>query len=882
MDAKDDHYRQLLEHVPIGLAYCRLRFESGSPRDFAHLAVNRAYEQLTGIADVIGRHGTVAALDLGRAAPPLLETFAEVSRSGKAAHFETYVEGRDLWLDVSIHPSEPGAFVVVLVDVGERKRAQQALRESEDRFRRIVEQAPIAMAVVGMDGTIEFINQKAIAVFGYEPRDIPHMDRWWLVAYPDEAYRAEVMADWMGRVDVAIHTRSEIVGNEYRVTCKDRSQKTMFISGTIVGDKIFVLFDDITARKRMEQALFESEQHYKMVSELTTDYVYRLGVAADGTLHMDFVSDNFYTLTGRRREDALTVESWGNFMHPEDYQKIRAIIPQMLTGPRSLELELRSFMPGQKERWVSTIVRSDWDEHAGRVTAIVGTVKDITERKLAEQALQESNETLALIFKNSPDSAVITRIADGLVTNVNDRFVGLSGYTREEAIGKTTLELGLFEDPGVRARFMQALRERGRIENLEIVLCGKNGRRVTGLLSSQVVLVQGVPHTYTTVHDITARKATEALLVNAQKLDSLGVLAGGIAHDFNNLLAGIFGYIDLARSVSKDAETTEYLEATMGTLKRAKALSLQLLTFAKGGAPTQKAVSLAPLVHEAAQFALSGSNIACTYALPDDLWLCSIDRNQISQVIDNIVINAQQAMPNGGAIDITARNLTLAAGDHPLLAAGNYVGVSIKDCGIGIPKDVLPRVFDPFYTTKTRGHGLGLATSYSIIKRHGGSIEVESEPGKGSVFHVYLPASGSARAEEETAQAPHHGSGTVIVVDDEAVVRDTLRHMLGALGYRVICEEDGRAVVERCRRTGPSEPRPVAIILDLTIPGGMGGVEAAAELRKWDPSVPLFVASGYADNSAMTDPRRHGFAGSISKPFTIAELSDLLRDVGRA
>jgi CheY-like chemotaxis protein len=365
-------------------------------------------------------------------------------------------------------------------------------------------------------------------------------------------------------------------------------------------------------------------------------------------------------------------------------------------------------------------------------------------------------------------------------------------------------------------------------------------------------------------------------LNNAQKLESIGVLAGGIAHDFNNLLTGIFGYIDLARSVSKDAHAKEYLEATIATMNRARALTQQLLTFAKGGAPVQKITPLDPFVREAAQFALSGSNILCRFNLAKDLWPCNIDKNQIGQVIDNIIINAQQAMPNGGAIQVTAANISFGENEHPPLAKGDYVKVSIKDFGIGIPTDIMPRIFDPFYTTKTKGHGLGLATCYSIINRHGGCIEVESELGKGSTFHVYLPASSEAIAADADTAGKHKGSGTIIVMDDEEVVRAAFRKMLESLGYTVVCKSDGREALDVYMSETKAKRTFAAIIFDLTVPGGMGGLEAVKEVRKLDKALPVFVTSGYADDPVMKNPADYGFTASISKPFTIEELSEML------
>ena len=304
---------------------------------------------------------------------------------------------------------------------------------------------------------------------------------------------------------------------------------------------------------------------------------------------------------------------------------------------------------------------------------------------------------------------------------------------------------------------------------------------------------------------------------------------------------------------------------------------MQLLTFAKGGAPVQKTMPLTPVIQETVKFALSGSNVSCTFRLANDLWPCYIDKNQIGQVIDNIVINAQQAMPGGGTITISAVNISLAENDHSLLAPGRYVKVSIADPGTGIPLDIMPRIFDPFYSTKTKGHGLGLATSYSIVSRHGGCIDVESEQGQGSTFHVYLPASTIAAGKAQDAAIMHKGSGTILVVDDEEIVRDTVHKMLEMMGYTVVCQKDGKAAIDfYVQETIANQPFS-AMMFDLTIPGGMGGKEAVGRIRQLNKDIPIFVMSGYAEDPVLKDPAAYGFTASISKPFTIAELSEMLQ-----
>jgi signal transduction histidine kinase len=250
-------------------------------------------------------------------------------------------------------------------------------------------------------------------------------------------------------------------------------------------------------------------------------------------------------------------------------------------------------------------------------------------------------------------------------------------------------------------------------------------------------------------------RRSEAQLQQSQKLESLGVLAGGIAHDFNNLMAGIYGYLDLALDMNPSEEIAPFLHKAMSSIDRARGLTGQLLTFARGGAPIPKVDDLFPFVEEVARFSLSGANVSCHFDIPSELWACNFDKKQIGQVIENLIINATQAMPDGGAIQLRAVNVTVHQ-DRANLSHGKYVQISVRDEGVGIPQEILPRIFEPFFTTKDRGHGIGLATCYSIVKRHGGCIEVESTPGRGTTFHVFLPEANRPGANNDPAASKDH------------------------------------------------------------------------------------------------------------------------------
>ena len=387
--------------------------------------------------------------------------------------------------------------------------------------------------------------------------------------------------------------------------------------------------------------------------------------------------------------------------------------------------------------------------------------------------------------------------------------------------------------------------------------------------------VIGVLGTY---EDITERKRMEEELYKAQKLESLGLLAGGIAHDFNNLLGGIFSHIDLARAASKDGAVSNYLSTAVGAIERARNLTGQLLTFAKGGAPVLETGDLSPVIRNSSRLALSGSNVSCAFNIPDGLWSCNFDKNQIGQVIDNMVINARAAMPEGGVIIISVINISLKEGEKGALRAGNYVKISIHDDGIGIPEDVLPKIFDPFFTTKEKGNGLGLSICHSIVKRHDGWIDVESAPGKGTTFHLYLPASRKTSMElpPQKPASFHKGSGRILIMDDEEIIRQSVAKILDTLGYSVECRRNGKETLAFLTEEIKAGRSFSAILLDLTVPGGMGGKEVALEIRKLNIKTPLFVTSGYSNDPVMSNPNKYGFTDSICKPFTIDDLAAML------
>jgi signal transduction histidine kinase/CheY-like chemotaxis protein len=371
------------------------------------------------------------------------------------------------------------------------------------------------------------------------------------------------------------------------------------------------------------------------------------------------------------------------------------------------------------------------------------------------------------------------------------------------------------------------------------------------------------------------REQVEEELWRARNLESLGILAGGIAHDFNNFLTVVQGNIELAKMrLGENTPVQEILDQTAGACQRAAFLSSQLLTFAKGGAPVRRVVSVSKLILDAVRLARAGAPISIGVEIPDDLWCAEIDAGQIGQVLYNILLNAKQAMPEGGIIEVRAQNVMLSDDRSPNAAA--HVRISVRDYGPGIAADILPRVFDPYFTTKKGGSGLGLATAYAIVSKHGGRISVDSKYGNGAVFTIDLPASRQSPEPDEPAGQMRSGTGRVLVMDDEDAVRTLLAHSLTALGYEVQSARDGAEAVTLYEAAKASGRGFDAVVLDLTVSGGMGGVETAAKLRELDRFAKLIVSSGYSDAPVMSRFREYGFDDSLAKPWKIEQLSEVL------
>ena len=515
---------------------------------------------------------------------------------------------------------------------------------------------------------------------------------------------------------------------------------------------------------------------------------------------------------------------------------------------------------------------------------------NISRRKAAEEALATEREQLAVTLRSIGDG-VITTDTRGRIVLLNAVAETLTGWGQQEAQGRPLAEVFPILHEQTRKPCenpVDMVLASGEIIELanHTILIARDGRERQIADSGAPIRdregrIIGVVLVF---RDVTDRQRMEAELLKVKKLESVGVLAGGIAHDFNNILAAILGNINLALLDGSMKEGTRRLlsESEKASI-RAKDLTRQLLTFAKGGEPVKETASIAEIIRDSANFILHGSKTACSYSLPDNLWLVDIDKGQMSQVIQNIIINARHAMPDGGTIRVEGDNIEAAAlpAASSLPRTSDYIRISISDSGRGIPANLIDRIFDPYFSTKEEGSGLGLAITHSIISKHDGSISVQSQPGAGTTFTIYLPASARQVRAEEKKEAKNMSArkAKIMIMDDEKMVRDITMAMLIVLGHEVILAADGKEAIELYKRHADSGEPIDLIIMDLTIPGGMGGKEAVREIHAINPEARIIVSSGYSNDPVMAHYLEHGFSAALIKPFQMEDIMEVLHQL---
>jgi PAS domain S-box-containing protein len=754
-----------------------------------------------------------------------------------------------------------------------------------------------AIILVGDPNEIHFVRGQTEKILGYTVENWTHdpkgaMGFWYKNLHPDD--REHARKQFKKSIEIGNNHTLEyrmITANGRIVWIYDTVNVEIKEDGRVQVISVMV---DITERKHAENALKESEEKFKNIVMINPDVIYQLD--KNGVIIL--ISPRVEELLGYKTNE-LIGKNISEIICEEDLALFERVAEKRTGARATVGLEIR--LKGKKSlkivemKWVGINSTGIYDnvyvgdgkissrgEKKGTFVGTQGTITDITERKKSEEALKKSRDEY-LAITNLTGEIIIHANKDSIWTFINDCACEFFGKTRKELLG---IPFSTFLHPKDRDKTTEFI---GEMISSRSMMKGHVNRQKSKDGWKKVEW-NAYPHfdetgrysgLQATGRDITDRLKYEAEQSKASKLESIGILAGGIAHDFNNILAAILGNTSLAKmSLDNKTELSELLTEVEKASIRATKLTQQLLTFSKGGAPVKETTDLSLMVKETVEFTLRGSNVGYKIIFNNDLWHVHIDKGQISQVIGNLVINAKQAMPNGGTITIYAKNELIPPKNNLPVEEGNYVKISIVDEGLGITEENLPKIFDPYFTSKRKGSGLGLATTYSIIKRHDGHISVESEQGEGSTFHFYLPA--SKKTENKKDMLTEHtmtAHGKILVMDDEEIVRNFISKMLLSFGNDVVLAVDGEETLEIYREAMNSGKPFDAVIMDLTIPSGMGGKEAVKNLLKMDPNAKALVSSGYSSNPVISNCEKYGFKGFIPKPYRLEDLKCVIHAV---
>lgn len=523
----------------------------------------------------------------------------------------------------------------------------------------------------------------------------------------------------------------------------------------------------------------------------------------------------------------------------------------------------------------------------GNVKYYAGTIEDVTDRIEAETALKHSREHMAVTLRSIAEGVITTDI-DQLVLSMNPTAERLTGWKEAEAVGRHLVDVFRLEDgddPLAGLRRHRKDRKTPLPFRAEGVLIASDQakRTVTRIASILKGDDNELVGTVLVFNDVTEQRRLEAEAMRTQRVESIALLAGGIAHDFNNVLTSALGHTGMAieEARAKGAISGHLVDAE-AALMRARGLTRQLQTFARGGEPEKRPTSMEDVINESIFFILRGSNVRCDVEIEPGIRAVNVDPVQLGQVIQNLVMNADQAMPDGGVMTLAVKNKDICEPNRYGLPEGQYVSAVVTDTGMGIASDDIGRIFDPYFTTKSSGKGLGLAVSFSIVKNHDGALVVDSKVGEGTLFEILLPA------EEQEPERPVVFSGRVdgagrriLVMDDDPDVQKILKSMITALGFDVEVVPEGTTAIRRFREAQEGGSPFVAVFLDLTVPGGMGGQATLKTLRRLDPDVRAIVASGYSEDLIVAEAKKHGFHSSVTKPFRLEELARVLSEVIR-
>ena len=830
----EEKYRNLVENLPVGIAFNTLDGQSSernralqemygyeSREEFMNIPVQELYydpEDRKRFLELIKKQGYVKGF--------------EMQRKRK--------DGTPFWASLTSIPQRDESeeqLLTVIEDISERKIAA----EITQNLAKFPSENPSPVLRITNDGIIQYANKASV----------PLMNIWKC------HIGKRIPADWQKLISDALTTGSrKQVETEY-----DKTILALILAPIVEAGYVNIYGLDITERK-------EAEEELNLRAELlntATDAIF----VEDLDGNIVYANEAMCKSRGYAKEEIMNI-NLRDLVASEFVEQIPSRF-ENIVGKGELTFEGRALRKDKSSFPVEAHART---VILGDQTLIISVVRDITRRKRAREELQLRAELLDL----ASDSIYLLDM-DGNFVYANEAYFKSRGYSREAVMKMNIRDLVVQErGPHITSRIEEIV-ETGEIFFESTNIC-KDKSVFPVEVYARVIKRDGQNLILNAVRDITERKRMEEERQRAARLESIGTLAGGIAHDFNNILTAILGNISLAKSYAESKskeEVNERLEEAEKASLRARDLIRQLLTFSRGGAPVKKLTSVGTLINDSATFALRGSNVNHSLSIPSNLWTAEVDEGQMSQLIHNLVINADQAMPQGGTINIKAKKTIIRKKSTLPLPKGRYIEVIVEDQGVGIPKEHLDRIFDPYFTTKQKGSGLGLATCYSIIKNHGGHIMVNSIPSRGTTFRIYLPASGKAvMKKKEVAKAPVTGEGRILVMDDEMPIRGLLDRLLTGIGYTVELVSDGSDAIKAYQKAKEAGKPFDAVILDLTVPGAMGGKDAMRELLEIDPDVKAVVSSGYATDPIMSEYTKYGFSAVITKPYKVEELEQTL------
>ncbi len=790
------------------------------------------------------------------------------------------------------------------------------LQASEDRFRELFEHAIEGVYETRPDGGFRTANPAMARLLGFtsvaELLNVAPKETAWLYASPtrrDEFFRLLGASDQVTDFESEVSRRdgTTIWIKENVRALRETNGQLRCLQGVV---------SDITARKHAEAALRASEERYRELYEHSPVAIVELDSRATVARLQQLRESGERDLAkwfGEHRAEAEQLigqipiigmnQAALLLLAAHSIDEVKANLSRILT-PEAVETRRqsllalwdgRNFVDGETRiRGVDGVARTVYqrwwipvDDGQPHYEHTQLAMVDLTGAKAVESALAAERERLSVTLRAMTESVVTTDI-EGRVQFMNEAATELTGWPAASAAGRPLAEVFALchEKTGhaVAAPVAAAIAAKTPFDlPPQTILQPRTGavRLVEGRCAPMHDAAGRGIGTVMVLRDVGERARLEAEMLRASKLESVGLLAGGIAHDFNNLLAVVMGNLTIALLDEKTtAAGGRWLREAERATMRARELTQQLLTFARGGEPVRTAVSMPEVMREAAEFALHGAAVRCEFDLAADVRPADADRGQIGQVVQNLVINAVHAMPAGGVIRIGLCNETLAAGAVPPLLAGDYLRLDVADNGNGIAPEHLARIFEPFFTTKEHGSGLGLATVFSVVRKHRGQVTVESTVGRGTTFRIWLPAAKAEPAEKPASASPQEPlQGRVLFMDDEEPIRRMTLTLLERLGLETTVTADGHEAVQQFALARAGGRAFDVVIMDLTVPGAMGGAEAMREILKLDPNARGIVSSGYSSDPVMANFQAHGFRAAVPKPYRIADFARTLREV---